>query len=453
MTNRKIRQKKYYGKETGRAISNFPFDYPRVHSEFIYAIVKIKKAAAFANSRTGDLAEEIKNSIDRACDEILDGKFDEQFLLPGIQGGAGTSVNMNVNEVIANRATEILENVGGKNVVHPNDHVNRSQSTNDVNPSALKLACFDLLEALERSVSLLFTALENKSREFRDVLKLGRTHLQDALPTTLGAEFLSFAFILKRHHERIGRVKKYCLELNLGGTAIGNSINASPEYIAFIFLELRRMTNRQFYPAKSFMSQTSSQTDFLAISQAVSALMLDSSKIADDLRLMAGGPSGGFAEIELPELQKGSSIMPGKVNPVVPETVNQAYYLISGNTVSVEGACAGAQLELGVMLPVIVDRLIQSLKLANEVLTQFSGKCIAGIRANKEICRKYLENSTAYATLLSPKIGYDATTALVRESRETGKNIRELAIHKKILTENEFDKLVRNSSKKSAKTK
>jgi len=434
--------KKYYGVQTEKAIKNFPFQVYRVHNEFIMALAIIKKAAAMANFEAGNFSRSIKDAITKACDEILAGKMEEQFPLPALQGGAGTSINMNINEVIAGRATEILQQKGKKIAVHPNDHVNCSQSTNDANPSAIKISAIFLARDLQKTAQLLVDSLEQKARQYKNVSKLARTHLQDAVPTTLGAEFASYAAIIRWHQEKINRVITYMQELNLGGTAIGNSINASPKYITAVYRHINKITGQKFHPAKNLMSQTSSQTDFLAISQAVTALCVDLSKIASDLRLLSSGPLGGIGEISLAELQSGSSIMPGKVNPVLPETVNQLYFVISGNNLTIEHAAAAAQLELGVMFPIIADRLLQSLKLTSEVIGQFVKFCINKIKANPKRCKELLEKSTAYATLLTPILGYDVVSTAVKEALVSGKTLREIIVGKKLLSDKEFNKAV-----------
>lgn len=410
-------------KQTQKALENFPFSGPRVHKELIYAIVLIKKAAAKANHQS------IK--IVSACDEILAGKYDDQFSLPALQGGAGTSINMNVNEVIATLAE-----------VHPNDHVNMSQSTNDVNPSALKIVSIELAQKLIETVKTCIVAFENKAKDFAHVHKLGRTHLQDAVPVTLGSEFAAYGATLKRDLKRLEARLPYLHELNLGGTAVGNSINASPEFIKEVYEELCRLTGLDLKPAENLMSQTSSQTDFVSLSQAILSLTLDASKIANDLRLMSSGPTGGLGEITLEELQPGSSIMPGKVNPVMPETVNQLYYTVSGNNLTIEHAAHASFLELANMFPILADRLISSLKLSQEVLNQFTKKCVVSIRANEAHCKELLEKSTAYATLLSPVLGYDTVSAVVKESIKTGKSIRELVVLKGLMDEKKFDAVV-----------
>lgn len=433
----------YYGDQTEKALKNFPFDVYKVHKEFIFALVQIKRAAAVANYEAGGISPAIKDAIVRACDDILAGGWKDQFPLRALQGGAGTSTNMNVNEVVASRATEILTKAGMRQAVHPNDHVNRSMSTNDANPSAIKIASIKLTQDLQEVLKRLARTLESKAREFKTVAKLARTHLQDAVPTTLGAEFQSYADIIRWHQEKINRAVVYCQELNFGGTAIGNSVNASPKYIKTVYRELNKITGQKFHPAKNLMSQTSSQTDFLAISQAVTGLALDCSKIASDFRLLASGPRGGLGEISLPELQKGSSIMPGKVNPVLPETVNQLYFLISGNNLTIEHAAHAAQLELGVMFPTIADRLLQTLKLTAQVLDQFTQSCVRGIQANRQRCSELLERSTAYATFLSPKLGYDTVGDIVKQSVKTGRTIRELVLEKNLLSEREFDQIIK----------
>jgi aspartate ammonia-lyase len=439
--------KEYIGEQTKKALKNFPFHVYKVHKEFIFALVQIKKAAAIANFEAGNISRDVKTAIVKACDDVLAGGYKEHFQLRALQGGAGTSINMNVNEVVANRATEILQKMGKKTVVHPNDHLNRSQSTNDVNPSAIKVASISLAQDLEKTMDALALELEKKAKQFKDIVKLARTHLQDAVPTTLGAEFASYVAIIRWHQEKINSILVFMETLNLGGTAIGNAVNASPKYIKAVYRELNKITKQNFKPAKNLMSQTSSQTDFLAVSQAVTALCVDLSKIASDFRLLSSGPMGGFGEIKLAELQKGSSIMPGKVNPILPETVNQLYYLISGNNITIEHAAHAAQLELGVMFPTIADRLLQSLKLTAEVIEQFTKNCVAKIQADRKRCKELLEKSTAYSTLFTPVLGYDAVSAAVKESLKTGKTFREVILEQKLLTKEQFEKVIKEFSK------
>lgn len=445
-------KKKYYGKQTGQAINNFPFPTNHVSFELIYSITEIKKAAALAHKAIKELPDEIADAISKACDEILAGKLDDQFPLPALQGGAGTSINMNVNEVIACRAEEILnshkttnrKNEQGKyQKVHPNDHVNKSQSTNDVNPSALKITCIKLTKILINNLDFLIKTFEEKADEFQDVTKLGRTHIQDALPTTLGAEFLSYAATLRRDRKRIEDSLFYLYELNLGGTAIGNSINASPSYISTVYAELKKITGLPIKLADNPISQTSGSSDFCHLSAVVNILFTNICKIAGDIRFLSSGPRGGIGEIRLKELQAGSSIMPGKVNPVIPEAMNQISYDIAGKNLAIHQAAQNAHLELAIMFPVIADSLIGMIKLAASGVFVFGMHCIQSISADAEKCEYYLENSTAYATLLTPRLGYDAVSETVKEAIKTGKTLRSVILQKKLLSEKELNNLLK----------
>ena len=429
----------YYGVETKKALKNFPFSNGLVKEEFIMAIVLIKKAAVLGNYKAGNINKIIKDAIVSSCDEILMGQHKDQFIISSLQGGAGTATNMNVNEVIASRATELLKN---KIIVRPNDDVNCSQSTNDVNPSALRIASFYLLEDLDLVLDSLLLSLEEKSNEFRKIIKLGRTHLQDAVPTTLGREFGAYKDILAKHKLQIKNSLDLLRVLNLGGTAIGNSINANPVYIKEFYSNLNEITGENFVKAKNLMAHTSSQTDFLIVSGTLLALCTDLSKIANDIRFMSSGPNGGIGEITLMELQQGSSIMPGKVNPIMGEMVNQLYFLVSGSHLSVEKASEASQMELGVMLPVIVDKLIESIILTTEVINQFDKLCISKIKPNTDKCLLHLENSTAYATLLVPKLGYDLVCKIVNESRKEKMNLRDFVIKNNYMKVADFDKLI-----------
>ena len=462
--------KRYYGVQTEKAIKNFPFDFRKTHREVIRAIVEIKRAAARAHYLAKELDKQRADAIVRACDEVLRGKHDDQFPLSSFQGGMGTSNHMNVNEVLAASATEILLS-GKKGIkvrpsdeqgstertsakvrpsdeqgstertsanVHPNDHVNMSHSTNDVMPSALKIASLRLVDEADASLEILISALDKKAKQFANIQKLGRTHIQDAVPMTLGDEFASYAETIRRRQKGLREARAYLIELNLGGSAVGNSINVSPKYKKLLYRELQKVTALPLKPAKNLMSQTASVTDFLVVSSALTALCTDLSKIAGDFRILSSGPKGGIGELILPELQAGSSIMPGKVNPVLPEALSQLYYLVSGNNATIEKACEGAQLELGVMMPVITDRLVESLKLSAEMIEQFAKKCVATVIANKPRIKEHLENSTAYATLLNPIIGYDKAAECVKEAVATGKTLREVVLAKKLLSAKDF---------------
>ena len=443
----KKKSKTYRGAQTAKAIKNFPFSFRSPQREFIYAIVEIKKSAALGHFLAGELSRERKQAIVKTCDEILAGKYLSSFVLPAFQGGAGTSNHMNVNEVVAVRATEILAKTGkGKTTVHPNDHVNMSHSTNDVMPSALRISAIRMTDKLLSTLDTLIVAFEKKSKQFAHVKKLGRTHMQDAVPITLGQEFSAYAEYIKRGRERIKHAREPMLELNLGGSAVGNSINASPKYIAKLYQQLKKTAGLPFRPARNLMAGTSSNSDFVALSQSLTAVCVDLSKIANDFRLLSSGPKGGLGEIVLPTLQPGSSIMPGKVNPILPEAINQLYFLVSGNNLTIEHAAEASQLELGVMLPVITDRLLESLKLMDELLSVFAKKCVAGIKANPKRCNELLENSLAYATLLTPEIGYDNAAMAVKHALATGKTLRQVVIEKKLLTPEKFDQLTKRLS-------
>lgn len=441
--------KKYYGSQTELAINNFPFDFRKTHREFLHAIIEIKKAAAIGHAAVNELDREREKAIIAACDELLAGSHDDQFPLPSFQGGAGTSNHMNVNEVVANRATEMLEQKGQKGGtggvvrVHQNDHVNMSHSTNDVMPSAAKIAAYRLVLEVDRSCDVLVRAFEKKAKEFANVQKLGRTHMQDAVPTTFGAECAAYAATIKRRQQGLRQARALLLELNLGGSAIGNSINNSPKYLKALYVALPKVTKLPLKPAKNFMAQTGSATDFLVVSQALTALCTDLSKIAGDFRILASGPKGGFGELLLPELQAGSSIMPGKVNPVLPEALSQLYYLVSGNNLTIEHGAAGGQLELDVMMPVITDRIVESFKLSAEMIKQFADKCVSIMQADKKKMKEHLENSTAFSTLLNPRLGYDAVAACVKEAIKGGKTLREVVIARELLTEKEFDQMTK----------
>jgi len=400
--------KNYFREQTLHAIENFPFPLPPVHLDLIYAIATVKKATASANGKAGLIPKNIAKRIQQTCDKILLGKYNDQFITCSLQGGAGTSMHMNVNEVIATLAK-----------AHPNDHVNKSQSTNDVNPTALKLASLLLSKKLLKNITYLEKIIQQRAKEYKNVQKLARTHFQDAVPTTVGEEFLSYTAIIERDRKRIEKALLQFYEINLGGTAIGNSINAPKEYRKYVYQELQKITGMSFRAAANFMSQTSSQSDFADLSSAITLLFLDLSKIATDIRFMCSGPNGGIGEITLPPLQKGSSIMPGKVNPVIPESINQAYFLILGKDLTIKEAAQHSCLELGIMFPILADSLITSIKVATVATKLFADKCIATLQVNKEKCKELLENSTAYATLLTPILGYDTVTELVQESITT----------------------------------
>ena len=419
-----------YGPQTKASIANFPFDYPLIHSEFISAMVMIKKAAARANEEAGKITKQQSQRIQKACDEILTGKYDDQFAVCALHGGAGTSINMNVNEVVAT-----LSNT------HANDQVNASQSTNDVNPSALRIAGIQLTRSLIIDLDKLIKALDVKAEKHIKDQKLARTHIQDAIPTTYGAEFASYRDIIKRDKKRIEDALTYLYELNMGGTAIGDGTNAPKGYKEVLYKELREITGiKELRPMQNLMSGTSSSTDFCSMSGDITALCVDLSKIATDFRFMNSGPRGGIGEITFKKLQPGSSIMPGKVNPIICETMNQLYYQVAGMNHTIQLAAEGAHMELGIMLPAIVDSFIVMLKIISTGVQLFADKGVDMIVVNSERGKELLEKSTAYSTLLTPRLGYDIVSSVVQDAVATGKTLREIILEKKLLTNEEFDK-------------
>jgi len=421
-----------YGPQTNASIENFPFDYPLIHKEFVYAMVMIKKASSEANAAAGKITKDQCMRIQQACDDILSGAHDDQFVVPSLHGGAGTSVHMNVNEVIATLSE-----------THANDHVNASMSTNDANPSALKIATVKLTRMLLANIDRLIKALDEKAQKHKTDRKLGRTHMQDAVPTTYGAEFASYRDILIRDKKRIEQALTYMYELNLGGTAIGDSTNAPKKYRDVVYPSLRHITGiNELAPLGNLMSGTSSDTDFHFLSSTVTELYTDISKIATDFRFMSSGPRGSIGEITFQKLQPGSSIMPGKVNPIICETMNQLYYQIAGRNLTIQLAAEGAHMELGVMLPAIVDALVVMLKIASTGIELFTNKGIGKMIVNVERGKELLERSTAYSTVLTPKLGYDTVSEVVHEAVKTNSTLREVIIRKKLLTNKEFDKII-----------
>jgi aspartate ammonia-lyase len=432
----------YYGKETEAALRNFPFSVSPVHRELIRGIVLIKRSAARAALVAKLLDRPRVQAIVRACEEALAGKLDDQFVTPSFQGGAGTSIHMNVNEVLAARGTELLSRgkSSGRIVIHPNDHVNICQSTNDVVPSALKIAALHKVDEVVHSVDLAVAALEEKAREFGKIKKLGRTHLQDAVPITLGAEFAAYAELIRRDRQRIVGVIPYFYELNLGGSAVGNGVNVPSRFKTALYRDLRKSLKLPFRPSRDLASQTMSATDFCALSSVFVMLTLDLSKVANDLRILSSGPRGGVGEIKIVPLQAGSSIMPGKVNPVLLEALNQLHFFVTGNDLAIREAAQAAQLELSVMTPLIADRLLASATLIAEVVTQAARQCFSLIKADQKRCEELLERSTAYATSLSPRLGYDVVASLVSEAIARNLSFEKLLLEKKILTPAEIKK-------------
>lgn len=433
----------YYGIQSIRAGENFNITGYTVDSELIIAIAYVKKAAALANMEIGSLEDTIGNAIVAAADEIIEGKLHDEFIVDPIQGGAGTSTNMNANEVIANRALEILgKEKGDYDVIHPNTHVNMAQSTNDAFPTAIHISTHRLIAKLEKTMQKLADTFEKKGTEFNDVIKMGRTHLQDAVPIRLGQEFNAYGRVLSRDIKRLKQSSESLLEINLGATAVGTGLNADPQYMKRAVEILADLTNISYRNAEDLVDATQNTDGYTEVSSALKICMLNMSKVANDLRLMSSGPRTGFAELTLPARQPGSSIMPGKINPVICEVVNQVAFQVAGNDLTVSLASEAGQFELNVMEPVLVYNLHQSLHIMNQVLEVFGEFCIEGIEANIEMCQHYVDKSLGIITALNPHIGYQAATEIAKEALETGASIRELVLRDNILTEEKIDRIL-----------
>ncbi len=433
----------YYGIQTQRAVENFPISGLRAPDELVTATILVKKAAAAANHACGELPADVARAIMDAADEVLSGKLRDQFVLDAYQAGAGTSHNMNANEVLANRAAELLGMPKGTyEKVHPNDHVNMSQSTNDVFPTATRLALLLDHGPLVSSARQLQAALERKAAEFASVLKVGRTHLQDAVPITFGEVFGGYAACIERGANDLDTASEQLMELNLGATAVGTGLNASTAYAEAAVNHLRAYTRLPVTRAKNLFRVTQSMGDIVAYSGAMRRLSIELGKIASDLRLLSMGPRAGLSEITLPAVQPGSSIMPGKVNPSVPEMVNQVCYQVMGCDVTIAMAAEAGQLELNVMMPVIAWNALHSSRILRESMTVLRTKTVDGMTADAHRARELLDRSTAVATALSPRIGYAATAEIAKEAVRTGKSIRQIARERGVLTDAELDALL-----------
>jgi len=428
----------YYGPQTQRAAENFPISDLTLPVTFIHALALIKHCAARVNVELGILNEDISGAIITAAREVMDGKFDDQFVVDVFQTGSGTSTNMNMNEVIASRANEILTGIkGGKTPVHPNDHVNLGQSSNDVIPSTIHIAAFtSIRKLLLASLEGLYKAISRKAAEFDQIKKIGRTHLQDAVPMTLGQEFSGYARQIELGLKRIAAVEERLAELALGGTAIGTGVNTHPDFGAKVVALISEDTGLPFEPAKNRFEAQAARDAAVETSGALKTIAVSLVKIANDIRWLASGPRCGLGEINLPALQPGSSIMPGKVNPVIPEAVIQVAAQVAGNDTTIMLGGQGGNFELNVMLPVIAYNLLQSIFLLSTASKVFSEKCVGGITANREVCGAYIERSLALATGLVPHIGYDRAAAIAKKAHETGNTIREIALQENVLPEN-----------------
>jgi aspartate ammonia-lyase len=429
-----------YGVQTLRAVQNFPISGLKPLPAFIDAVVRIKRAAALTHKETGRLDARLADAIVRAADEVLAGQHRDQFVVDVYQAGAGTSHNMNTNEVLANRANELLGGERGTySPVHPNDHVNMAQSTNDVIPTAIRLGAVTELPKLIDAYSALADAFEAKGREFDDVMKSGRTHLQDAMPIRLGQEFTAYAGTLRRAVRRLVEAADYLRDLGIGGSAVGTGVNVEPEYPALMVKHLKTMVPVELREGKDRIQLMQSMGDVAAFSAQLRVLAIDLSKIASDLRLMASGPRTGLDEIRLPAVQPGSSIMPGKVNPSIPEMVNQVCFQVIGNDTCVAFAAEHGQLELNVMMPVIAYNVLLSMQILTNTAATLTTRTVQGIEANREQCEFWVERSAALATALAPQIGYAKAADISKRSVKDGVLIRDLVKREHVLPDNEID--------------
>ncbi len=433
----------YYGAQTARAVENFPISGMRPHPLLIRAIGMVKRAAAEANRELGTVTAHRADAIIQAAQEVIDGKRDADFVVDVFQAGAGVSFHMNANEVIANRANEILGRpLGEYREVHPNDHVNFGQSTNDVFPTAMRLAALLALETLLPELEALAGAFARKGKEFARVVKSGRTHMQDAVPIRLGQEFDACGVAMRRSSEALRQAGDSLRELGLGGTAVGTGLNTHPQYRRTAIRNLARISGQRLFPAEDLCWAMQSQACMGVVSGALRSAALEVIRITNDLRLLSSGPNTGLNEINLPSLQPGSSIMPGKVNPVMAELAAMVGFQVVGNDTAVALAVQAGQLELNVMMPAMAYNVLQSITILANTLRVLRERCVGGITANEDKCRKYAESTTALATALNPAIGYTKAAELVKESVATGESIVELVRKKKLLSEEQIAEML-----------
>jgi aspartate ammonia-lyase len=430
----------YYGVQTLRASENFNITGLTMHPEMIISIAQIKKAAAVTNYEAGRLEKKLADAISMGCDEIMEGNMHDQFIVDPIQGGAGTSWNMNANEVIANRAIEIL---GGKKgdykIVNPNNHVNYGQSTNDVFPSCGRMTALKLAGKAQKQLTNLYNALVQKASEFDTVIKMGRTQLQDAVPIRLGQEFKAYSEAVKRDIRRIDYAKDELRYLNLGGTAVGTGLNADAYYLQKIVPNLAAISGLNLYQADNLIDATQNLDGYVMVSASLKTCAVNLSKMANDLRLMSSGPRTGFGEINLPAKQNGSSIMPGKVNPVIPEVVNQVAFNIIGNDMTITMAAEAGQLELNAFEPIIFYNLFQSLETLTNGVNTLVNNCILGISANKQHCKQMVENSVGIITAICPYVGYETAAIIAKEAIRSGASVKDLILRDNLLSEKELE--------------
>jgi aspartate ammonia-lyase len=436
----------YYGIHTLRALENFPITGTAIsiYPDLVAALACVKQAAAIANSELGLLDEQRAMAIRLACEELREGKLLEEFVVDVIQGGAGTSTNMNANEVIANRALEILGHARGEyQHLHPLDHVNLSQSTNDVYPTAVKLALQFGIRRLLGEIGFLRREFEAKATEFSDVLKIGRTQLQDAVPMTLGQEFSTYAVMLQEDESRLAEAASLIREINLGATAIGTGINAHPEYAARVTRRLSEIAGVELIVSPNLIEATQDAGAFVQLSGVLKRVAVKLSKTCNDLRLLSSGPRAGLGEINLPAVQAGSSIMPGKVNPVIPEVVNQVAFEVIGNDMTVTMAAEAGQLQLNAFEPIIAHSLFKSISHLAAASRTLGERCVRGISANRERARRLVDESTALVTALNPFIGYARSSEIAKEALATGKRVYDLVLEKKLMSREELDGIMR----------
>lgn len=440
---KKVPKDAYYGVQSLRGAENFKITGQRLKKDFIESLAQIKKACAICNFRAGELDEKIKDAIVQACEEILDGKFHDQFICDPIQGGAGTTANMNANEVIANRAIEILGGQKGDySIVHPNDHVNRSQSTNDVIPTAAKMTTAKLLNKAIFEVKRLNEALLQKAREFHNIIKMGRTQMQDAVPIRLGAEFGAYSKAISRDIERMEQALEEMYYINLGGTAVGTALNTKPEYVKSLAPCLSEISGLPLIQADDLVDGTQNLDSFAYVSATIKTCSISCSKMANDFRLMSSGPRCGFDEINLPPMQNGSSIMPGKVNPVIPEVMSQASFCIIGNDMAITMAAEAGQLELNFAEPVLYHHLFESLVALAGAVQTFVDNCVVGITANEDRCRELVEGSVGVITAICPKVGYKQSADIAKAAIKTGQSVRDVLKSQDIMTDEEIEKIL-----------
>lgn len=438
-----VPEEAYYGIQALRASKNFKITNNRIHKELIISLAEVKKAAAITNKNAELLNCTIANAIINACDEIIVGKLHDEFIVDPIQGGAGTSTNMNANEVIANRGIELLGGEKGDySIIHPNDHVNMAQSTNDVYPTAGKLAVLKLLPKTISELQRLYNTLELKALEFNNVIKMGRTQLQDAVPIRLGQSFHAFASMIKRDINRLKEAEKEMLAVNIGGTAIGTSINVSSEYLYNITENLKKVSGNNIVQAKDLIDATQNLDGFVSVSGILKTCAVNMSKMANDLRLLSSGPRTGIGEINLPAMQNGSSIMPGKVNPVILEVVSQVAFNIIGNDMTITMAAESGQLELNAFEPVLFYNLFESIETLKNAAATLVDNCILGITANEDRCMELLNNSVGIATALCPYIGYKKAAEISKEALKTEISVKELVRREELLSEEELEKVL-----------